>query len=729
MTAAVFARCVGSVPRFIALVLVPIAFIAMKMTPMSMGGESGVLLSFPISQEFVHPGTFPATDLLTFYGVKTPFYFYKWSGYFAEFLPLPNLYSLLSVVVVFLQAWGIWWIADAFTPDKGLRALAVGILMLTDYFTGTIHFFAFPNPGIGSLTAALPFGFAAIALALRRRYAWSAAALGLGLFMHPGATICAGVVTLAAAWWDEKSRRRALVTVLAVSGIFAALFFLDYAAQTKAQFSADLIRLFHVWQIHSHFEKHLEDGYASFALTIAAAIHFARFIPMSDHLRRTVFWSIAAWIVLPMLYSIDLYTIFYPHEFLQLYLFRTAIFLKIFCYILIVVGMVAFCRSPAISPLTRASVMLVGGAVLISTFSDPFTEASVQRTLLVWLSLLFVLSVERDKGKADSRSQEAEMPAPPLVTAAAILVGAAVLLNVPSPRYGLVWILLIPGLGMSLWRGISEGTIGRRFLVSTLGLAFIAIALALAAAVATNAVALAPFRIVDIETALAHPGLDRLRFLNLLGVSIAVVWLLFERFRRTGPSSPPRPAGEPAPPELSRAGRNWSLAAMAIAATIASYHGFTTRPLSRAFVMEALGAPAQPRPHLTKLVAWLVAETPKASMILADPVATRPLALRYLARRGLWISTTEFNQYSYHFAAYREAARRLEGLGVRIKPDRAFDYVFSNGFRQMAPEQLFDYARREKIDYILIDRQTDHREFGRPPMYEDTFYAVYSVTG
>lgn len=719
-------RFVADSPRFVALFLVPIAFIGLKFFQTSLGGESGVLLSFPISIEYLSPGTYPDSDLLTYYGIRTPFYFYKWTGLLEPFVPLVNLYSFLSVTTAFSQSWAVWYVATAVLPQRAAAALVVGVLMLTDYFTGTINYSAFPNPGIVSQTAALPFVFAAIGLALRKSYSLSAIFLGIGLFLHPGATLISSVIVFMAALVDAEHRWRALARMAVILGAFVTFFSFGYATETKAPLSDDLARLIPIWQIHAYFEKHLETGYAPFALMLAIALWFERTIVMTPHIRKTLRLSILAFVALPVAYSINLYTVFWPPEVLQLYLFRTTFVLKILCYMLIVGGIASVLRRDGMPQRLKAAVVLLAGALLLNIFDSPFTSTMITRNLWIGLSLLAVLSLWR---VTETPVAEAGLPhpEPPLACFAGIAVTGLLILHVfgSSPRTP-IWLLLCGAWGLAFVHARSHGLIRWRTAAIVAAMGVATGLLAILAALGTNAVAFAPFPIIDIAAALGNGGLDRLRLLNLAGSAAAVVWLAVERPWRTPVAQLPS-ASPSAATELPAFASRWVVVALTIIACTGIVDGFLHRPNARNLVAEAVGVQAEQRRHLVGLTAWLRDNTPKASMILADPVAQEPLAIRYLARRGLWISTTEFNQYTYHFGAYRKAADRLADLGIQMRPNREFDYVFDNGFLRMRPSELFAYARDNGIDYVLIDHNKDHRDFGRDPVYQDSFYTLYTV--
>jgi len=233
-------------------------------------------------------------------------------------------------------------------------------------------------------------------------------------------------------------------------------------------------------------------------------------------------------------------------------------------------------------------------------------------------------------------------------------------------------------------------------------------------------VALAELALV-LTNRLIVPGLAAPWRDPIVGVNVVCGVALTTLIGNAGVASRPARALGSVPVNVGLAAAVLVAHALTIAAQQGSLHALA--PASLAEIAQRIRV-SRPDRETAPLVAWLRANTPRASLVLVDPLDARMLPLRLTAERGVYASVYEINQIAFDASVYGEAHRRLEEVGVRVLGRHQFD---GEAYDHLSPSTLAALARSGVGYAIFAASRFDAAPLQRFVVYRDDRYVVVDL--
>lgn len=350
-------------------------------------------LAVPVIKGTADPSLYPESDLIVFYGMKTPFFFYQAISGLVNYGYDP--YLLLSVSLLclcFVTPIAFWFFAQSITKNDGIAFIATLAFFLSPPELFILNGMASPcllpiSTGIGLWLSLIGLGWI-----FRRQYTL-AALLGGGLFfIHPGQAVVLLTCLLSVVLAVEKHRVKKLLQVGGVLSPFLLTFVYLFAQGTRGNtFDEELKALWNLWQYHIHLRDHLHQGYWSLGMMLLMTVVFLPYLEVSSEIKKAVAAVILSLLALVSFYVVNLYFLEISF-FYQWHLFRVGIFLKPLCFVVIASGIISWLYSNFVEklPLLQKGfvILAVMGLFLILTKSPVFYELKWNlKACAVFLSL------------------------------------------------------------------------------------------------------------------------------------------------------------------------------------------------------------------------------------------------------------------------------------------------------------------------------------------------------
>ena len=150
--------------------------------------------------------------------------------------------------------------------------------------------------------------------------------------------------------------------------------------------------------------------------------------------------------------------------------------------------------------------------------------------------------------------------------------------------------------------------------------------------------------------------------------------------------------------------------------------GVPRPPWAPALVAERFRFLRPPR-DVGGLYAWVVASTPPGAFFVTPPNDGRFLPFRALAGRGQYAIVPDINQLAYDPPAYRQAAHRLQRLGIQVVSPGVFD---GRAYAQLS-DDAFRAIAAEGVTHAIVPLAAVAGPRPFPELYRDEMWAVLDL--
>jgi hypothetical protein len=236
-------------------------------------------LALPIARAVADPTRYAAGDLLIQAGLRGPFHVYRAASVlYTRGLDVDLWWYIALLASLGALAAAVWRLATALGASNAARAFVTTLVCVSPFYRGTVNWSGLPLLWFVTASVAVPLAITAVAEAIAGRALLAAALVGLTFDVHPGAGVVAGAVTLAVLLADEGGPAVGRTARwLGIAALVAAPNIAFIAMGSIANFQvADGDRaafwpIFRDFAYHVYPRDHWRQGYAWFALSVAAA--------------------------------------------------------------------------------------------------------------------------------------------------------------------------------------------------------------------------------------------------------------------------------------------------------------------------------------------------------------------------------------------------------------------------------------------------------------------------
>jgi hypothetical protein len=647
------------------------------------GGHSmNIYYTLIYSKARAFPDKYSKHDLLIESGARLPYFVSHWiAPLYRTKWPVEMLWTMAGVVVWFFFMASFWVLAEALTGERWIAFIALLITMTSSPYSGTLHWNPLYPVTVIPFFVAIPIVFIEIALILNGSYMTPATLSAATFYIHPSCGAIAGSLYLASIFFDLRGSMIEKGASLALFSVMMAPFAMSIIAvkKEKVVMTTDLANIFRKTLYHCFVEKHLHEGYGIFGLMLYATALLSPYYHGSLVNPKALYGVVAVLIALPVLSTINIYTIF-SASVKQMSLFRATLYLKAICFTMMTFGAFRFAQS--------AQVISDGSLAL------PVFYISCA---LYFLAAGVATQLATSEGHRDLITSEF------MALAGAVLMSVAVLGSKDAFVQSLVSTGLSLVLAYLMVKCLEKSSGGNLVVVKYL-------------------------------TSGGNDGrIDKLRALNAFNFFFGIIGvaLVIARYWASGRYSTGIVVNNHLSPDSE------TLIALVTIFTVLivtrrfialGKTGTYMERLNAIMFPERKTTVAPPLYEATALSLWAKTETPNGSMFIVDPGDQRFMAFRYFAERSIWIFHYDVQALNYDPYSFKQGYARFKSLGADYIVDRGFIPSFG-GYYNLSKQEWAATIENQPIDYIVFDTSRMTVFLNMPVAYEDDNFIVYKTVG
>lgn len=359
-----------------------------------------LVLAFPIAKELADPGLYADQDLIVSSGQRMPFHVYRLASVlYAQGLDVEAIWFVLYQLFLFATFFGVWTLAYTYSGRTAVATASAACLASMSFLRGALHWSTVPLTSLITAQVALPFALAAMVFLWRGRGMASLLLAGLTFNLHPyiGLMTIAGIsACVLFVLTGTPLRRRLLWLCLgAAVALPNAVYILlslpgNFASTADAPSNQAFFEQFRIYAWHAFVEDHWLQGYGWFALQLAGAVFFTRY--MAPLHRRLVWGFTLTMLVLMAAYLANLYGPRFRMLNLM-FLMRASYLVKPIMLAVVVSGSLAWMREDAPS---RAARVGIGAGIGLMLFTRSM-RAAEPIGLITYCALLWLAAPRSDR--------------------------------------------------------------------------------------------------------------------------------------------------------------------------------------------------------------------------------------------------------------------------------------------------------------------------------------------
>lgn len=303
-----------------------------------------IFLAFPIVKEQAHLGLYSPYDLLVSSGMSGPFHIYKLvSVLYKVKLPISvdAVWYLMNISIQCLIFVLLWHIGKTITKRADVASISCMLIALSHPFCGTLNWSLLPPQALVTSVFALPLNYLALYYLIKDTYVPAILAAVLAANIHPLGYVMVGMILFYICIYSRlKVRSKIYLILLGVIGSLPNVIYTFQSTYSNIKpIGEEIYKQFYLFSHHAFVEIHYQEWYAWFFLQLGGSIFFLRYI--DKHISKKIRYIYGFCLGAIFLYVVNLYICKY-FGLMQLFLFRSTLFIKPIVVVITSVGILCF---------------------------------------------------------------------------------------------------------------------------------------------------------------------------------------------------------------------------------------------------------------------------------------------------------------------------------------------------------------------------------------------------
>ncbi len=311
--------------RYKYLYLITICLIYFLVNIYSLRYNNDLSRAFPLIKQLYLPGLFPDSDILVKYGIRGPFYFYKFTSYILPGIDnLYRLYSIITILLIPLSVYSFFVLASSILKSERKSILATLLFFSSGSYFAILNSMTSPMIYPVSSGCALWISFLGLSFIFKNNFMLSAIVGGLLFYLHPGQAIFVCILSFLFYIRSGQNLKGLFTKVILPPLLISIPFFIKYIQGTYSVVGLDvpnLINLWDLWQYHVRIEDHILQSYYSVFFLIAFNNVFQKEQYENVQFALKIFFGLIIFYIINV-YFLKVFSLS------QMYLFRASIFIK-----------------------------------------------------------------------------------------------------------------------------------------------------------------------------------------------------------------------------------------------------------------------------------------------------------------------------------------------------------------------------------------------------------------